>query len=219
MKKLLLLILFLSTFNNNIFAQGVDNTVFIHKNFENAKVFLKNNSLTISPMNYDADKKRMCFKENDIIMELTNVLAIDSIIWNHNGRKFITDKGRFLEEVKVNNGTVYIDWKLKKVNIGSRGALGLTTQTKVEAVSLKSIGIYSSDDDYNHIDIYEQKNDNNYFIEINGKLEKVKTIKQLSKLYPQYKELIETYTKDKAIDMKNTTSALALLDFTLSLTK
>ncbi|MDL2282346.1 hypothetical protein LJC44_04475 [Parabacteroides sp. OttesenSCG-928-G06] len=197
-------------------AASQSQTIFIFKEFEEAKVYFKNRSVTVAPMNYDAAKNRMYFMQNEEVMELLNTQAIDSVVWN-NARKFVTLEKAFLEEVKLTKGRVYIYWRLKDINVGSRGALGATTQAKVETIGLKNLGIYSTDEDINHTDLYQRKNDNDYFIRVEGKYKRFKTLKQLTKLLPEQKEMIETYAKNEKIDMKNVVSVLQLLDYCFSL--
>lgn len=215
MKRILFPLLISFGFVSGILAQS--GTIFIFKEFANAKVYFKNRSVTVAPMNYDGAKNRMYFKEKEEIMELTNAHAIDSIVWD-GSRKFITQGDSFLDEVRLENGTLYINWRLKEVNVGSRGALGATTQAKVNTISLKSIGIYNIDDEEkNYVDIYERKNDNDYYLTLDGKLQKFKNIKQLQKLLPELKDQIESFAKEERIDMKQTPDVIRLVNYTLSL--
>lgn len=195
------------------YAQGGNETVFIFNEFETAKVHFKNKTITITPMNYDAAKSRMCFMQDGTIMELTNAAAIDSIVWSEQSRKFITHGRLFLEEIKLSNNTVYINWKVRNVNTGSKGALGIRTQAKVEAINIRALGVYSNEDNKNHIDIYELKNNNEYYLPIQEKWEKIKTPKQLIQLFPEYKEEINTYIKNRKVDATKTTAMLQLIEF------
>jgi len=213
MKRLLFPLFITLVFITGICAQN--KTFFILEDFSDAKVYFKNKTITIAPMNYDAAKNRMYFMQNNERMELTNAHAIDSIVWGGKG-KFITNKNSYLEEVKLANGPAYIQWKLKDVSVGARGAFGTTTQGKVEQISLRSMGIYSTKDE-NVVDIYQQKNDNDYFLKINGELQKVNSLKQITKLLPAHKEEIEAFAKKRKTDMNDALSALQMLDYCLSL--
>ncbi|MDF9831770.1 hypothetical protein [Parabacteroides sp. PF5-6] len=214
MKRIGLPLLLLLAFAAGLSAQS--HTIFIFKDFTEAKVYFKNRSITIAPMNYDGAKGRMYFMQNDELMELTHIQMIDSIVWEGE-RKFITHGASFLDEVRLENGTLYIHWRLKDVNIGSRGALGATTQARVETISLKSMGIHSVDKEVNYTEIYERKNDNDYYLLLNGKLQRFKNSKQLSKLLPELKDNIETFAKEEKIDTKQTPDMIRLVNYTLSL--
>ena len=215
MKRLLFFLLLFSASTAGIYAQS--STIFIFKDFSTAKAYFKNRSVITASMNYDGGKDRMCFMQNDEIMELTNAHEIDSIVWD-GSRKFVTSGNSFLDEVELQNGTAYIHWRLRDVNVGSRGALGATTQAKVETINIKSMmGVYSIDDSINHVEIFERKNDNDYYLTINGKLQKFKNLKQLTKLLPEFKAQIETFSKEEKIDTKNTQDVLRLINYCLSL--
>ena len=168
-------------------------------------------------MNYDAVNDKMYFKQYDDLMELTNAAMIDSIVWAGK-RSFVSLGQGFLEQIKLENGTVFIRWKIKNVNIGSVGALGAVTQGKVESISIRSMGVFSAGDaDSNNADLFQQKNNNEYFIPINGKLEKITTVKHLYKLFPKHKEKIKAFIKEQGIKMNEPILVLELLNYCLGL--
>jgi hypothetical protein len=99
------------------------------------------------------------------------------------------------------------------VNVGAIGAMGRVTQAKVERV-------YSSGNWRNHsADIYKQKNQNDYYLLLDGSLKKVTTLKQILKLFPDYKEDIEAFVEEKQIKMQKPQSVLDLLEYCLNLVK
>ena len=123
-----------------------------------------------------------------------------------------------MEQVKMGNGTVFIHWHIKNVNVGSRGALGMVTQAKVESISVRAMGVFSATDAKGHsADVFQQKNNNEYFIPINGKLEKITTVKHLYKLFPKHKEKIKAFIKEQGIKMNEPILVLELLNYCLGL--
>jgi len=197
-------------------AQAND-PLFIFDNFYNAKIHFKNRSVTAASMNYDAVNDKMYFKQNDDLMELTNAASIDSIVWAGK-RCFVTHGNRFLEKVDLKNGTCFIGWRIKKVNIGSTGALGATTQGKVESINVRSMGVFSAKDATSHsADVYQQKNANEYFIPSNGKFNKVTNLKHIQKLFPQHKEAIKEFAEKQDIKMQEPLSVLELLNYCMGL--
>lgn len=157
-------------------------------------------------------------------MEITNVTQVDTITIK--GRKFIPAAKGFYEVVETEGGTIYIDWLLKDVNIGSKGALGAVTQGSVHNLRLGDLGLNSTEmytpykeQKIGSTDIYRRKNDNTYYIKVNGKLAKIKTVKHLEKLFPAYKEVITSYVKENGINIKNAQDALHLLSYCLQLSK
>lgn len=77
-------------------------------------------------MNYDASEGKMYFMQGKDVMELTSTQNIDTISWG--SRKFIPFSKRFLEVYNSPNGKIYIDWVIKDLVIGKKGAYGLQTQ-------------------------------------------------------------------------------------------
>ena len=197
--------------------QAQEKPLFIFEQFANAKIHFKNHSVTVASMNYDAVNDKMYFKQYDDLMELTNAAMIDSIVWAGK-RSFVSLGQGFLEQIKLENGTVFIRWTIKNVNIGSVGALGAVTQGKVESISIRSMGVFSAGDaDSNNADLFQQKNNNEYFIPINGKLEKITTVKHLYKLFPKHKEKIKAFIKEQGIKMNEPILVLELLNYCLGL--
>ena len=214
MKKLyFFLLLFIGVLN----ASAQEKPLFIFEKFINAKIHFKNRSVTVASMNYDAVNDKMFFMQNEDLMELTNYAMIDSIVWAGK-RTFISNGNGFLEQIKMDNGSAFIRWHIKNVNVGSRGAFGTVTQGKVESISIRSMGVFSaSDAESNSADVFQQKNNNEYFIPINGKLEKITTVKHLYKLFPKHKEKIKTYIREQDIKMNEPILVLELLNYCLGL--
>ena len=195
-------------------AQAYD-PLFIFDQFINAKIHFKNRSVTAGMMNYDAVNDKMYFKQGEDLMELTNQALIDSIVWAGK-RCFVPNGTGYLEKLNLENGTVYIGWRIKNVNVGSRGALGAVTNGKVESISIRSLGVFSATDAKGHsADVYQQKNDNEYFLPIDGKLKKITTVKHVQKLFPQHAAAIKEYAGKEKINMKEPLDVLQLLNYCL----
>lgn len=189
--------------------------------FTNAKIRFKNRSVTVSSMNYDASGGKMYFQQNGNMMEMTNVFMVDTVAWGD--RKFIPQGKRFWEVFRQKNGIVFVDWLLKDVHLGSKGAFGLPTQGKVETLKLADLsagapGGYSYDTQGTYSkDVWKRKNDNTYYFNYDGQLRKIKSVKQLRKLFKEHDLLIKEYADKEKIDMKEVTDALKLIDYCLGL--
>ena len=193
-------------------ACAQNDPVFIFKQFVHAKIHFKNRSITVVPMNYDAVNDKMYFKRDGQLMELMQLSAIDSVVWAKQFC-FVYHEQKFLEKVALKNGTAFIHWQVRNVSIGSIGALGQVTQAKVDRVySSKSWRDRSSD-------IYKLKNQNDYYLLLDGSLKKVTTLKQILKLFPEYKVEIETFVREQKTNMQMPQSVLDLLDYCLNLVK
>ena len=186
--------------------------VFIFKQFVHAKIHFKNRSITVVPMNYDAVNDKMYFQRDGQLMELMQLDRIDSVVWAKQFC-FVCHDQKFLEKVTLKNGTAFIHWQVRSVNVGAIGAMGRVTQAKVERV-------YSSESWRNHsADIYKQKNQNDYYLLLDGSLKKVTTLKQILKLFPDHKADIEAFVEKQQIKMQIPQSVLELLDYCLNLAK
>lgn len=184
--------------------------------FTQATVFFKNRSVTVAPMNYDVTNNVMYYKANGTVMELTNSALIDSIVWPTK-YKFVVHQDIYLHELPLPNGRIFIHWRIREVNIGKQGALGLNTQAKVEQIDLKSIGIYTDDQEIRKIDIYKMRNNNEYFILHQGGRKKVTNLKSLLKLYPQHTDNLRAFAKSEHIDMNHVSDALKIINYALGL--
>ena len=163
-------------------------------------------------MNYDAVNDKMYFKRDGQLMELMQLSSIDSVVW---AKKFcfVSHEQKFLEKVQLKNGTAFIHWQVRNVNVGSIGALGQVTQAKVDRVySSKSWRDHSSD-------IYKLKNQNDYYLLLDGSLKKVTTLKQILKLFSKHKADIEAFVEEQQTNMQMPQSVLDLLDYCLNLAK
>ena len=186
--------------------------IFIFKQFVHAKIHFKNRSITVVPMNYDAVNDKMYFQRDGQLMELMQLDRIDSVVWAKQFC-FVCHDQKFLEKVPLKNGTAFIHWQVRSVNIGAIGAMGQVTQAKVERV-------YSSESWRNHsADIYKQKNQNDYYLLLDGSLKKATTLKQILKLFPDHKADIEAFVEEQKIKMQMPQSVLELLDYCLNLAK
>lgn len=215
--KRVILIYIISILSIHIYGQ--DKTLFIFEQFIPAKIHFKNKSVTSALMNYDAVNDKMYFMQKDMLMELTNAAMIDSIVWAKK-RTFIPQAGHYIEKVQLKNGSAFIHWKIKNVNIGSAGAMGTVTQAKVESISIRAMGVFSAEHSKsNNADVYQLKNANEYFIPINGELKRIINVKQIVKLLPKHKENIQSFIKEQNIKFSEPLMALELINYCLGLSE
>lgn len=197
------------------------NRIYLFDDFQQGEILFKNKQKSKLTVNYDASNRTLLFRQGDDIMEVTNTALVDTV--NIQGHKFVPMGKGLYEVVAVKNGTVYIDWLLKDVQIGKRGALGATTQGTVQNLQMTDFG--NSDAMYytpygqqkiGATDVYNRTNDNTYYIRQGQNLVKIKTEKHLQKLFPSHKDDISAFCKENKIDMKDASKALMLIDHCLS---
>jgi len=196
--------------------------IYLFSDFLQAKIIFRNHTTTSVLLNYDASNKVMLYRQGENLMELTSAAVIDTIVVD--GHRFIPAEKCFYEVVMSKNGEIYIDWLLKDVNVGSKGALGAVTQGSVYNLQMSDFGnndaMYYTpygQQELGSTDIYLRKNDNTYYIKRDGKYTKAKTEKQLYKIFPTHKDEIAAFANENKIDMKDTGKALTLIDYCLSL--
>ena len=196
--------------------------IFLFDSFTMAQIKFRNRTASQAVMNYDAANKTMYFRQGEDMMEMTNPAQVDTIIIE--GHKFVPAAKGFREVVNAKNGVIYVDWLLKDVNIGSRGALGMVTQGSVYTLKMTNLGLYGTEkytpyqnQSAKNTDVYTRKSDNTYYITVNGKQKKIKRVKDLQKLFPSHKEEIKDYIKQMELDTANTIDMLLLINYCLGM--
>lgn len=196
--------------------------IFLFDNFTTAKIRFKNRSASQAVMNYDAANKTMYFRQGEELMEMVNPGQVDTITIE--GHKFVPAAKGFHEVVNAKNGVIYVDWLLKDVNIGSRGALGMVTQGSVYTLKMTNLGLHSvemytpyQNQSAKNTDVYIRKSDNTYYIYVDGKQKKIKRVKDLQKLFPAQKEAIKNYVKQMDLDLEKAIDMLLLINYCLGI--
>ena len=175
-------------------------------------------------MNIDAMGQRIFYLQGETLMELTNPQMIDTL--KINGKKFVMKDGLLCEQMAWTADTVYVNWKFKNVNKGSKGALGATTQAKVEVLHsfeftpatpfpVSDWHLYSQDGDGapGSVEVWQRKNDNTYFFSFDGAEYKVKRLKDLYKAFPDKAPALKAYVKEKKYTMENARQALTVIAY------
>ena len=179
-------------------------------------------------MNIDAMGQKIFYLQGETLMELTNPQMIDTL--KINGKKFVMKDGLLCEQMAWTSDTVYVNWKFKNVNKGSKGALGATTQAKVEVLHsfeftpatpfpVTDWHLYSTDGDGapGSVEVWQRKNDNTYFFTLDGTQYKAKRLKDLYKAFPDKADALKAYVKEKKYTMENAQQALTVIAYLKSL--
>lgn len=205
-------------FESPAFAQK---SVFLFEQFTNAKIKMKPRGVTVAKANYDAGNKRLMYQDGKDMMELTNTLNVDTVYFGE--RKLIPASKGFYEVVKLENGSVLIDWYLRDVEIGKKGALGSTTSASVHPLQMSDFGnsteTYTA---YKHQDgtennVYRRRNDNSYIITVKNKIIKIKSFKQVLNAFQEHQQVIKEYIDKNNLEMRNVEDVLQLLNYCMGL--
>lgn len=230
MKKFILFFVFTFAAMLNVSAQK--ERIFLFDKFTQCKVHFINRGVNVNLMNYDANNGKMYFKQGETLMELTNTANIDSI--NFGKRTFITYKNDFVEQFQLKKGKVRILWRIHKIHEGYEGAYGTVSQTGGQKVQLGDLGMgtiagiqggmyngtYGVNDDEaggRRMDVWKNKSANTYFFTKNGKEYELKSLKNVFKQFPEYKDQIKQFVSDNNLDMMSADKAVTIIDYILSL--
>lgn len=169
-------------------------------------------------MNIDAMTQTVYYYQGETLMELTNVPMIDTLLLG--GKTFVIKEGFLCEQMAWPEDTLYVNWKFKKVNVGSKGALGATTQNKVDVLwtsltpgeAQEGEGLFARRGDYIR-DVWESKGDNTYFFSIDGREYKVRRLKDLYKAFPDQSADLKAFVKERQYTLEKAQQAFQVIAF------
>lgn len=175
-------------------------------------IILKGNKKVNVPVNYNATKHLMMYRQGDDDMILGNIQSVDSVLIGEH--RFIPVKNRFYEVIPVNSKFLLVDWNISMTNIGYKGAYGQVTHSKVHSynVSAMTHDIHHTEARPNtSLEVYRRSNNNTYYIVLDKKMKKFKDKKSLLKLFPERKEEIEKLLKEEKTMFKNVEDVVELM--------
>lgn len=206
MKHIITFILFFLPFF--AFAQSA----MLFPEYQQGVIILKGNKKVNVPVNYDATKHLMMYKQGDDNMILGNIQSVDSVLIGKH--RFIPIKNRFYEVIPVKSKYLLVDWNISMTNIGYKGAYGQVTHSKVHNYNVSAVthDIYHTEARPNASnEVYRRSNKNTYYIFFDQKMQKFKDKKSLLKLFPERKEEIELLLKEDKTMFTNVEDVVELM--------
>ena len=160
--------------------------------------------------NYNCITQSMEFKSGDEILRLAPISQIDTLYLEN--YKMIPYGTRFLE-VFYQSPTfiLLIDYKRSLKEDGKIGAMGIKTQNGVQNVDHRSLGANFRQEWEKGVDVYSYVDKTSYWLKIGRKMRQFRDAKSLVKLFPDRKQLIESYIKEYHTDFSNHSDVLGLL--------
>lgn len=193
---------------------GFSQSALLFPDYQKGTVLLKGNKKIDVPLNYDATKHQMLYKQNEEDMILVNLQSVDSVLIGKH--RFIPVKSRFYEVIPVKSEVLLVDWTISMTNIGYRGAYGQVTHSKVHNYNMSAMthDIYHTEAKPNtsSLEVYRRSNQNTYYIIRNNKLMKFKDRKSLIKLFPEREEEIRQILKEEKTMFKNVEDVVELMN-------
>lgn len=180
--------------------------VFLFPDFQKAHIVFYNNATSDVELNIDTYNQVIYYIQGEQLMQMTNMQSIGNLTVGD--RRFVIHDGLLCEAVDVNGRPVLVNWKFKNVNKGSKGALGATTQNKVEVLwtnleagtVVPGEGRAAQQGDY-VLEVWQMKSDNTYFISVDGRDYRVKKLKDLYKAFPDVAPQLKAYAKENRLLM------------------
>ncbi|MCD8263836.1 MAG: hypothetical protein LUD02_06480 [Tannerellaceae bacterium] len=213
MKKLMFLF---CTFSPIVIHAQLHQNEYLLENFTVSVATMKKGPPIRDSFNYNYAKQEMHFmKEDGEILKLQSINDINTLYLGDH--KMIPYNGRFLDVIHTTpQYKILLDYKIKKINKGRKGAMGTTTQGTVETIDLSKAGIHDQKMTMQDNAVYDYKDETSYLFQRNGKIEKIKDAKSFIKLFPDKKVQIDTYIKDQKISFKDTDAIISLIEFSLN---
>lgn len=137
----------------------------LYPEYQQGVIYMKGKQKVATLLNYDAGKRCVMYRQNGENMVLVNPQVVDSMKIGKD--LFCRIEGNFYEVVSYPCGKLLVDWNLRNVNVGYKGAFGTVSQVRSQSVKLSVIN--SSYAPYNNVpesraEIYKVKNNNKYLI-------------------------------------------------------
>ena len=173
-------------------------------------------------INFDALEQKVLYYDGETLMEMTNLPRLK--ILQADGRIFVVKEGLLCEVFNREGGPVLVNWRFRKVNKGSKGALGLATQGKVEAMRISPYDLTAVDGSSEEqlqgtylAEIWQKENANIYFISMGGKSCKVRSARDLYRAFPDQADALKSYVRTHGLTMVKTEDAFQIIDHLRSL--
>lgn len=168
-------------------------------------------------LNFDALDQKILYLEGDNLMEMTNLPMVK--VLQADDRVFVVKEGLLCEVLDRESGPVLVNWRFRKVNRGSKGAMGLPTQGKVEAMRISPYDLNAVDATNADLiqgtylaDVWKQENANIYFIGIGGNTCKLRSERDLYKKFPTQAPQLKQYVKEHHLSFYKLEDVLQMLD-------
>jgi len=191
-----------------------ESDAFLFNEFKEASIYFSYNSISVEKVNYNVREKVLYFfdREDSVIKVASNTEQIKLI--KVDNRNFILVKGA-LQEVLPTTPPIYVEYVIKVQTKAKDVGYGTKSQTaSATSYTIVGQGGYLMPD-FQKMEIKGFYN--HYWIERNGDKKKFTSFKQLLKLYPKHKKILEGSIKDSNIDFNDVEAIVNLCLYAESL--
>ena len=168
-------------------------------------------------LNFDALGQKIVYYDGDNLMEMTNLPMLK--VLEAADRVFVVKDGLLCEVFDRPGGPVLVNWRFREVNRGSKGALGLPTQGKVEAMRISPYdftAVDASNEDPVQgtylADVWKRDNANFYFISVGGTQYTLRSERDLYKKFPAQAPQLKEFIREHHLSFYRLEDVLQILD-------
>ena len=124
-------------------AQSQKQESFLFPDFVRGHLVFANGTSADAEVDFDTIRQTLYYIRGNDVMELTNLQDLRTLTIGD--RTFVMHDGLLCEVYDLQGNKVLVNWKFRNVNKGSKGAMGATTQNRVDV--LWTAGSHATADD------------------------------------------------------------------------
>ena len=190
-------------------AQSQKQESFLFSDFIRGHLVFANGSSADADVDFDTIRQKLYYIRGNDVMELTNLQDLRTLTIGE--RTFVMHDGLLCEVYDLQGNKVLVNWKFRNVNKGSKGAMGATTQNRVDV--LWTSGSHATADDRtgeHSLDIWQVRCENTYYLAVDGQYYKARKLKDLYKAFPDQAPSLKAYAKENRLLMTSAEDSFKL---------
>ena len=190
-------------------AQSAKQDAYLFPEFVRGHLVFSNGSTADVDLDFDTIRQTLYYIRGNDVMELTNLQDVRTLAVGN--RTFVMHNGLLCEVYDLKGEKVLVNWKFRNVNKGSKGAMGSTTQNRVDV--LWTSGSHATADDRtgeHALDIWQIRCENTYFLAVDGQDHQVRKLKDLYKAFPAQAPALKAYAKENRLLMTSAEDSFKL---------
>lgn len=190
-------------------GQSPKQETFLFPDFVKGHLVFANQSTADVELNFDTAGQTLYYIRGNDVMELTNLPDVRTLTVGD--RHFVMHDGLLCEIYDLMGEKLLVNWKFRNVNKGSKGALGTTTQNRVDV--LWTSGSRATEDDRtgeHSLDIWHLRCENTYFITVDGRDCRIRKVNDLYKAFPDVAPSLKAFARENRLLMTSAEDAFKL---------
>jgi hypothetical protein len=179
--------------------------------FVAGKVLMSDGTSYNRLLNYNKLTQEIVFKQGNDLLAISSFDIVDTVFVK--SAKFVKLNNDFLELLYVSDYDLFVNNYCKAYEDGPKDSYGVSTNNS----SVNTVDTYRGNSSlYRKLDLGKEiklTSHKDYYIRKDGVVNKFKSFRQLSKLYPLKKKIIKKYIKENKLNYNNETEVLNLVLF------